>query len=1200
MIARFHYDNATLERLRFDQLREDEAAVTDHVEACEVCQQQLETLSQGGMTWEEVGRLLSSSPATDLAKISGREVEDPKVLATCTAFLQPSTDPDSIGRFARYEVREVIGRGGMGVVMRAFDPSLGRYCAVKVLAPELAGSAAAKRRFSREAKSAAAVVHPHVVPIQTVDQHGGLPYLVMPVVEGQSLQQRVEASGPLSVIETVRIASQIAEGLAAAHDQGLVHRDIKPANILLENGVERVQITDFGLARAVDDASMTRSGVIAGTPQYMSPEQAHGDAIDHRSDLFSLGSVVYFMLTGHSPFRAETTMGVLNRIGNDEPRSLRSVNADVPDWLESIVNQLLAKAPEARYASASQVAELLQNWHAHLQSPDTIQRPTSPLAVDEAKTSTAGDSSRRPPPKLSRGLPPMRWLIALAAFGFCVVLGSVIYLETNTGTLRIETNSHVDVPIRILQGGETVAELTISSAGSIKQLKAGRYTIAVDDAATQFSITGDRVELTRGDTWVAKITVLTDEATVEDSTTNSFATPEADESQPLLQALQGAWNVHYTADRTGEDDGQMSVMGDVMDWTDADGDVTRALFSINEAQPHWKIALRMIAPDIEVLERKGIVRRQAHGVQICMSTTGAEPTPTSFENTDSQVVLELTRPTSPREDAVGQANRTERESTTNQYPVNGIRDHDSLVQEQSFGSPIPKPADSGSFWVRLESDDSINWSGFYNGSVDTRGDPSELPANLLVQPNKPGVQLLLVNHDGNYILGTVKCFQADGVMRSQLQHDLISTNMRFNVTVSDFDQVKSGIEIVKVLYLADGERNEIKTLTNRGQRSLADLVAEVNRRGKAVVSLTLALLPNAIKPIPVQETSRGIEAFLQRCPAKGIAIIRAADSDRDPLRDDPMMSVAVRTGASIIESNLNVKHPVYILVKDRLPQDVLHGPTTKRRFREFIEQAGLLLTPMSIGLDARSVVRVDCYINEPQGRKGTMDGQPFSIPGVVVASVSGSALVVCAESVAGYLEAGFQCVIVCSRDDGQWFKQPMATVFAEKAPGRDGKPSVETGLAIYETDGPSNLPAIEIARTDAVLEPQTSVLIAATDGFKRSGAITLDTSDPLQTYDPVLRWQTQKIRSWGEGTYGPDPSGFEMFEIEFEDKGTPIWAVFSREGRLVGLSGLTDVQSDRSIMYLIGPSAIRATLSAAASRIEDGDLKSLLRSIVEE
>ena len=231
--------------------------------------------------------------------------------------------------------------------MRGYDPALDRHSAIKVLAPELATNASARSRFSREAKSAAAVVHEHVVPIQTVDEERGLPYLVMPVVEGKSLEQRVAETGPLELKEVLRIGMQIASGLAAAHAQGLVHRDVKPANILLENGVERVMITDFGLARAVDDANMTQSGVIAGTPQYMSPEQARGNDVDHRSDLFSLGSVLYFMCTGRSPFRAETTMGVLNRIANDKPRSLRMINSDIPVWLQSIIERLLAKDPRA-------------------------------------------------------------------------------------------------------------------------------------------------------------------------------------------------------------------------------------------------------------------------------------------------------------------------------------------------------------------------------------------------------------------------------------------------------------------------------------------------------------------------------------------------------------------------------------------------------------------------------------------------------------------------------------------------------------------------------------------------------------------------------------------------------------------------------------------------------------------------------------
>src|SRR5262249_46596973 len=154
-----------------------------------------------------------------------------------------------------------------------------------------------------------------------------------------------------------------------AHAQGLVHRDIKPANILLEDGVERVKLTDFGLARAVDDASLTQSGMIAGTPLYMSPEQAEGKTVDHRSDLFSLGSVLYAMCTGRPPFRSETTMGVLRRICDDVPRPIRQINPEIPAYLAAIVEKLHAKDPVARFQAASEVAGLLSRHLADAQEP---------------------------------------------------------------------------------------------------------------------------------------------------------------------------------------------------------------------------------------------------------------------------------------------------------------------------------------------------------------------------------------------------------------------------------------------------------------------------------------------------------------------------------------------------------------------------------------------------------------------------------------------------------------------------------------------------------------------------------------------------------------------------------------------------------------------------------------------------------------
>ena len=383
MVACFKIDDEVYQRLLEDKLSSrEERSVTEHIEGCTDCQSKLEAIAEADIGWDDVRRFLRQEDMTtcrDAGSITATSHASSDHVDRL-GFLGESNEPGSLGRFGRYEIREILGSGGMGVVMRGFDPALDRQSAIKVLAPELATNAAARHRFSREAKSAAAVVHEHVVPIQTVDEENGLPYLVMPVIEGNSLEQRVGQSGPLKIQEVLRIGSQVAAGLAAAHGQGLVHRDVKPANILLENGVERVMITDFGLARAVDDANMTQSGVIAGTPQYMSPEQARGNDVDHRSDLFSLGSVLYFMCTGHPPFRADSTMGVLNRIANDTPRAVRAVNSDVPTWLQGIIERLLEKDPDQRFQTATEVAEVLGQWLAHIQQPDVSPQPTNTVA----------------------------------------------------------------------------------------------------------------------------------------------------------------------------------------------------------------------------------------------------------------------------------------------------------------------------------------------------------------------------------------------------------------------------------------------------------------------------------------------------------------------------------------------------------------------------------------------------------------------------------------------------------------------------------------------------------------------------------------------------------------------------------------------------------------------------------------------------
>jgi WD40 repeat protein len=293
-------------------------------------------------------------------------------------FLEPSDKPGQLGRLGHYEILEVVGRGGMGVVLKAFDDVLRRVVAIKVLAPHLASSGHARKRFIREARAAAGVTHEHVVTIHAVEETGSLPYIVMQYVHGLSLQERIDRDGPLELKEVLRIGLQTASGLAAAHALGLVHRDIKPANILLENGVERVKITDFGLARAADDASLTQSGVVAGTPQYMAPEQAAGEAVDQRADLFSLGSVLYAMCTGRPPFRGSSTLAVLRRVCEEQPHPVRELNPDIPEWLCRIIARLHAKDPAERFGSAREVADLLGRHLAELHQPGREPVPGPP------------------------------------------------------------------------------------------------------------------------------------------------------------------------------------------------------------------------------------------------------------------------------------------------------------------------------------------------------------------------------------------------------------------------------------------------------------------------------------------------------------------------------------------------------------------------------------------------------------------------------------------------------------------------------------------------------------------------------------------------------------------------------------------------------------------------------------------------------
>jgi mono/diheme cytochrome c family protein len=403
----------------------DEKQLHVHLDSCLHCQQVLQDLAAGSDSWAGLPRYFGEGMASPedalrriMEKMGGRPQPAQTVIEPRPAerdsldFLDPTDEPGQLGRLGPYQVLEVIGRGGMGVVFRAFDPKLERFVAIKVMAPQLAAQESARKRFLREARAAAQITHEHVITIHAVDESRGLPYIVMQYVAGGSLEERLAREGPLPLPELLRIGIQTASGLAAAHARGLVHRDVKPANILLEDGV-KVKLTDFGLARAVDDGSISQSGVIAGTPQYMAPEQARGEAVDHRADLFSLGSLLYAAGTGQPPFPAGNPLAVLRRVSDETRPPVNEVNPALPRWLASIVARLQAKGPAARFQTATEIADLLERHLRQLQRPMFAAPAPAPAAVPVA---VEPPSPRKTP----------RWKWGIAAAVACLLIGLAV------------------------------------------------------------------------------------------------------------------------------------------------------------------------------------------------------------------------------------------------------------------------------------------------------------------------------------------------------------------------------------------------------------------------------------------------------------------------------------------------------------------------------------------------------------------------------------------------------------------------------------------------------------------------------------------------------------------------------------------------------------------------------------------------------
>jgi len=419
-----------------------------HLDSCSSCCQSLEALSADEQTWESARLFLPDDDCdTDRFTCDVRgESETSDDVAELLRFLAPTDDPHMLGRLGLYEISGIIGVGGMGIVLKALEPALSRFVALKVLAPRFWKDAQARERFAREARAAASIVHENVIEIYGVDEVDGIPFFTMPYLRGDSLQRRIDRQGPLQVDEILRIGMQVASGLAAAHAQGLVHRDIKPANILLSNGAERVRITDFGIAQLGTDPRITQTGLVAGTPQYMSPEQIRGEAIDGRSDLFSLGSVIYAMSTGRPPFESDSNFELLSQVVAANPQGIEDINPAIPSWLAAVVCKLHSSLPANRHQSAEELAVQLEQCLASIQQPDTVSQPRSVLRLDAQYRRRRQSNVRR---LLIGGLPMFGITIGVALLALLAPDGA-------------QSSGSIHVRGRLVDGeGNAVADTTI-------------------------------------------------------------------------------------------------------------------------------------------------------------------------------------------------------------------------------------------------------------------------------------------------------------------------------------------------------------------------------------------------------------------------------------------------------------------------------------------------------------------------------------------------------------------------------------------------------------------------------------------------------------------------------------------------------------------------------------------------------------------
>ncbi len=420
--------------------------------------------------------------------------------ADVVSLLEPAKSAESIGQIEHYQIEEVLGCGSTGVVFRAIDENLNRPVAIKVLRPTLGD--AARERFIAEARATAILDHQNIVTIYQVGDSGSFAFIVMQWLPGETLEQRLERESALPPETVKEFGQQIARGLAAAHRKGLVHRDIKPANLWITEN-DQVKILDFGLVRIMDESpQLTCTGVIAGTPCYMSPEQSRGDELDARSDLFSLGCVLYQSLTGKLPFASSNALATLQAIQRVQPASPSSLDAATPADVSDLVMTLLEKSPHRRPDSASDLADAFgtdrQQW---------------PFACDDycERNGSANAAERKTPKAALKSTQPAFWKsIALAMAAGAIGWGAflfgpqIIRIATNQGEIVIQSNDP-DVQVEVLSGGETIEIVDLKTKQSI-QIESGNYQIRAVGDQNSISIDKETLTLSRGESAIVTVT----------------------------------------------------------------------------------------------------------------------------------------------------------------------------------------------------------------------------------------------------------------------------------------------------------------------------------------------------------------------------------------------------------------------------------------------------------------------------------------------------------------------------------------------------------------------------------------------------------------------------------------------------------------------------------------------------------------------